>query len=397
MRIAICSTEFPPGPGGIGTHAHQLAVHLQCRGWEVLVLSPQDFASEEEIAEFNRRQPFEMIRLRRKGNSLAFAGYRLAVLARVLRRSAVDLVAATGDGALYLSALAGVVRPAPLVAVEHGRVPQGPERKLKRWALRRARRVIAVSDYTRQNALAMGAAPAGSCTIHNGADADYFTVLPADEVRRLRARLGLEGKRVLLTVGNVTPRKGQDIVIRALPRILERLPDTHYVAAGLPTMKAECAALAGRLGVAGHVHFPGRISRCELLEWLNCCDLFVMTSRHAGDQFEGFGISVVEAALCGKTAVVSANSGLLEAVVDGVTGVAVPEGDSAAVAAAVVDLLSDGHRRARMEEAARRRALSELTWRRSACQYDRIFRELVGRGPAPCCVPTGAAPRASER
>jgi phosphatidylinositol alpha-1,6-mannosyltransferase len=397
LRIAICSTEFPPGPGGIGTHAFQLATHLKSQGWEVQVLSAQDFAAEEEISDFNRSQPFAMTRLHRVGNPLAFAACRLAVVGRVLRRWKPDLVVATGDGALYIAALAGLIRVAPMVAVEHGRVPHGAEMKLKRWALGRAGRVIAVSDYTRGNALAMGVAADKSCTIHNGADADFFTVLPQEEVQELRKRLGLEGKRVLLTVGNVTRRKGQDVVIRALPPILERQPGTHYVMAGLPTMRKEYEALAAELGVSGHVHFVGCISRRELLEWLNCCDLFVMTSRRTRDQFEGFGISVIEAALCGKTSVVSANSGLFEAIVDGQTGIAVPESDSKAVAKAVVNLLGDEGKRSGMGEAARLRALSMQTWRQAASQYDRVFRELIGLRSTQPCLSAGAASQAFER
>jgi len=397
VRIAICSTEFPPGPGGIGTHAHQLAIHLQGQGWEVRVITPQDFAAEEEIREFNRSQPFAVTRLRRLRNPLAFAAYRLGVLARMVRRWKPDLVAATGDGALYLAAITQLIRATPMVAVEHGRVPQGAEMKLKRWALRRAGWVIAVSDYTRRNALAMGVAGERSCTIHNGADAGFFTALRPDEVRKLRNRLGLDGKRILLTVGNVTPRKGQDAVIRALPRILERQPDTHYVMVGLPTMRKEYEALAAKLGVSARVHFPGRVSRHELLAWLNCCDLFVMTSRRTRDQFEGFGISVIEAALCGKTAVVSANSGLFEAIVDGQTGVAVPESDPGALAEVVVDLLGDEEKRSRMGETARLRALSSQTWQHAAGQYDRVLRELIGLRSAQPCLSAGAASQAFER
>lgn len=377
MRLVICSTEFPPGPGGIATHAHQLATHLKRSGWDVLVISAQDFSTSAEVAAFNAAQSFPIAPLVRWGGIAGFAVTRLAALIRVLRQWRPDLLVATGDGAVYLSALASLTCRLPLAVVEHGRVPGRAEMMLKRWALRRAQRIVAVSEYTRKSALQMGAPGSRTCTIHNGADAGFFHPLPAAEARALRARLGLDNRPVLLTVGNVTRRKGQDAVIRALPRVLERVPGVHYVVAGLPTLRPEFESLARKLGVAGHVAFAGCVSRRRLLEYLNCCDLFVMTSRHASNQFEGFGISVVEAALCGKPAVVSANSGLLEAIADGKTGIAVPEGDEARIAAAISRLLENEQERRQMGEAARTRALTHQTWERCAQQYDRLFRDLV--------------------
>ena len=77
----------------------------------------------------------------------------------------------------------------------------------------------------------------------------------------------------------------------------------------------------------------GRVEEGDMVNWLNRCDLFVMTSRTLPDgDCEGFGIAVVEAALCGKPAVVSSQCGLIEAIEDGVTGIGVPEGDVVATA-----------------------------------------------------------------
>jgi phosphatidylinositol alpha-1,6-mannosyltransferase len=93
------------------------------------------------------------------------------------------------------------------------------------------------------------------------------------------------------------------VVIRALPHILKVAPKTHYLMAGLPTLKHELTELARKLGVAEHVHFLGRVDADSLVKYLNCCDVFVMTSRLTKDgDCEGFGIAVVEAALCGKPA-----------------------------------------------------------------------------------------------
>jgi phosphatidylinositol alpha-1,6-mannosyltransferase len=155
--------------------------------------------------------------------------------------------------------------------------------------------------------------------------------------------------------------------------------DVHYLMAGLPTKEPEFGALARELGVAERVHFLGRVDTARLVRLLNVCDLFVMTSRHdAQGDFEGYGIAVVEAALCGRPAVVTGNSGLAEAIEDGTTGLCVPENDVDATAAAIQDLLRDPVRRRAMGAAARARALSEQTWDRRVGEYDDVLRALVG-------------------
>src|SRR5262249_5202438 len=153
----------------------------------------------------------------------------------------------------------------------------------------------------------------------NGADPVRFRILAEPAIRQARRELGVPPGPLLVTVGHVTKRKGQDVVVRALSRIVEAVPDVHYLVAGLPTLGPELLRLAAELGVAERVHLLGRVDETRLPAVLNAADLFVLTSRRteSGD-VEGFGIAVVEAALCGKPAVVSADSGLAEAVRDGV-------------------------------------------------------------------------------
>ncbi len=68
-RLLLLSTEFPPGPGGIGMHAYQLARHLAARGWSVTVATPQAYVSADACAEFNRRQPFAVVTLPERDSS----------------------------------------------------------------------------------------------------------------------------------------------------------------------------------------------------------------------------------------------------------------------------------------------------------------------------------------
>jgi phosphatidylinositol alpha-1,6-mannosyltransferase len=377
MRLIILSSEFPPGPGGIGTHAHQVAWHLSQNGWKVLVMTPQDYAPANEIDSFNKSQPFTIIRLPKLAGVLSKFFYRWHVVSKYVKTWQPDILLVSGDRQIYLATWLAQYYRFPWVAVEHGRAPTSWEYWLKRYSLHQATAAVFVSQFTRQQILAKGICPKKEQVIPNGADPSRFKVLSHQDVQQYKKKLKLGTAHLLLTVGNVTKRKGQDVVIRALPMILEAVPNTHYLIAGLPTLKKEFESLAQQLGVADKVHFLGCVDPKDLVHLLNCCDIFVMTSRHIGDEFEGFGIAVVEAALCGKPAVVSTNSGIVEAIVPQQTGLSVPPGDETATAQAVISLLKDNHQRLTMGQTAQKRASKTQTWASRIKEYDVLLRGLL--------------------
>jgi len=382
-RLLILSTEFPPGPGGIGTNAYQLAVHLTQLGWEVAVLCAQDFAPEEEIAAFNAVQPFSVERIAETGGSLNIWTTRWRTVSRWLNNWWPDVMLVTGTRAVWLAAALAIFRRMPpWVAIGHGSEfapPSRWRRDLTRHTFEKASVVICVSQFTRQQMAAAGIAPRQTEMIYNGADHTRFVPALADAVAAEREALGLAANdRLLLTVGRVTERKGQDTIIRALPTILSTCPNAHYLIAGLPTRQLDYARLAASLGVSDYVHFLGRVPLDRVPNLMSMADVFVMTSRYTADgDFEGYGIAVVEAALCGTPSVVSDNAGLVEAIIPGQTGLAIPPDAPAATASAILSLLGDDTRRRRMGEAARRHALAEQTWERRALAYHQVLTRLV--------------------
>jgi phosphatidyl-myo-inositol dimannoside synthase len=217
-----------------------------------------------------------------------------------------------------------------------------------------------------------------TAVIPNGADPDLFQILPANEVQSFRAQLGFTDAKLILTVGNVTERKGQDVVIRALPEVIKQIPNAHYMIVGLPTRKKELQNLARQLGVSEHVHFFEGVNNDELIRFFNSCEVFAMTSKMTADgDFEGYGIAVVESALCGKPSVVSGNSGLSEAVLDGETSFVVPENDESATAKAMIQILKNEEFRRQMGQKARDYAITQQTWPNRIALYDQFLREIL--------------------
>lgn len=380
-RLLLLSSEFPPGPGGIGTHAYQLARHLTRLGWGVRVLSTQPYVSTAESDAFNRRQPFAITRLPERGADGLWWAARLRAVAAAARTDSPAILVATGQRALWLAAAVRAIYRRPWVAIGHGseflsRSPAAAA--LTRQALASAAAVVAVSDYT-AGLIREAGRPRRLVVIPNAADGERF--LPRLDTARLRREWGIDGGHVLLTVGQVSERKAQDVVIRALPRVLAAYPDAIYVMAGLPRRQPEFAALAGELGVADRVRFAGVTSDADLPAAYNLADLFVLVSRQtSGGDVEGYGIVVQEAALCEVPAVVSRGCGLTEAIREGVTGLSVPPDDPDATAGAIISLLGDESRRRSMGREARRLAL-EATWSERVADYDRLLREILAPQP----------------
>jgi phosphatidylinositol alpha-1,6-mannosyltransferase len=301
---------------------------------------------------------------------------RLHAVDAMIRSYRPDVVLASGMRMVWATALLARRSTFSWIAVGHGREFGShalTDRVMNWWAFRHANAVVCVSHFTWRVMTEAGIRPSNGHVIHNGADPELFRLLPVSEIARFRAELGLGDSRIIATVGNVTPRKGQDVVIRALPRILEQVSDVHYVAMGLPTHVDHFSRIAHQLGVAERVHFLGRTGSSTLIGILNAADVFAMTSRHTpnGD-FEGYGIAVIEAGLCGKPAVVSLDSGLAETIVEGVTGLGVREDDPEDTARALIDLLCNDDRRQRMAGAARAYALQH-TWEHTVAEYEEVL------------------------
>lgn len=376
MRVLIVASEFPPGPGGIGTHAHQLAVQLHRLGRQVKVIASQDNTTDAEIAEFRSRQAFPIVRMKRLPGAPTKLAYRSALLAGMVRSWKPDVMVVSGDRESYAAAL--VAGRLPWICIEHGRKPlAGWERAVKRWSFGRASAVVAVSQYSRKRLLELGVRPKETHVIPNGADPESFGIPAQPEKPAVLAEIGVATGSLILSVGHVSNRKGQDILIAAMPAILCEVPDAHYIVVGKPTRVPKFRALAERLGVAQRVHFLGQVDSDRLRRLLGACELHVMTSRHTLDEFEGYGIAVVEAALCGKPSVVSGDSGLAEAVVDGETGLVTKLGDEVDTARAIIRLLLDHDLRGSMGEAAHRRALAEQTWAQRVKYYDELLVSLT--------------------
>lgn len=315
-KILIISSEFPPGPGGIGNHAYNLAKHLQkSPDISVTVLADSNYTSSDDIRDFDQNLPFAISRIyRQKPIIFTYLKRIKEAWALIIKH---NKVICSGKFSLWLGGFFSLFfKDKKFVAVVHGSELDNQNQMLKKLtdnSLRRFDKVIAVSKYT-QSFLPHGLE---SVIIANGIDITAFQP-------KANMKIFDTDSIFLLTVGNVTPRKGQQNLIRALPMLIQAFNQVHYHIVGLPTNKDELLSLAKELAVQDHITFHGKVSQADLIKNLQGCDIFVMLSEHtAQGDFEGFGIAVLEANMYGKPAIGSRNSGIADAIAHGETGMLV--------------------------------------------------------------------------
>jgi phosphatidylinositol alpha-1,6-mannosyltransferase len=190
---------------------------------------------------------------------------------------------------------------------------------------------------------------------------------------------GLAGRRVLLTVGRLVARKGQDMVLRAMPALLEHHPDLHYVIAGGADPRARQAydELIDGLGIREHVTLLANLDNASVAWLYERCEVFVMANRTmANGETEGYGIVFLEAGAHGKPVIGGRAGGAVEAVDDGSTGILVDGDDVDDIGRAVSRLLDDAEMARRMGEAGRRKA-TENDWSRKSLEYRKLIRDLA--------------------
>jgi phosphatidyl-myo-inositol dimannoside synthase len=361
MRVLLCSPVFPPARGGVETTADRLATFMDADVDVVTLDQPGSGAFDATYARPVQRAPNEP----RGGRGAVMALNAATVRAGRATRPDVVLamhVSAT-PAARFLRRLYGV----PYVAYVHAKeMRQQPY--VGAAAMAAASRVITVSRYATALALEAGAEPSRIRLVTPGVD------LPTPEPRPCR-----DEAPTLVTVSRLEDRnKGHDVILAALPRIAEYFPDVRWKVIGDGRLRAALSVKAGELGVAERVDFLGAIDDAERDRWLDRATLFVMPTRRPADGRggEGFGMVFVEAAAHGLTSVAARVPGVVDAVIDGETGVLVEPDQPLALAEAVMTLLGDSAQRHALATRARARA-DELGWSAVAARARTVLVEAA--------------------
>ena len=365
MEKILCITnDFGPRAGGIETFVIGLIERLP-RSRVIVYTSAQD-NSEQYDRRWFEDYGVEVVRDKAK-ILLPTPGVAYCVKAIVRERkiSTVFFGAAAPLGLLSRTLRKAGVKE--IVALTHGHEvwwsKVWPFSIAMKSISRHVNHLTYLGEYTR-SAIAASVtkeAAAGMVKIAPGIDTDHFS--PQDATQ-LRSELGLSEKKVIVSVGRLVHRKGQDVLIEAMPGILREVPEAHILMIGEGPYRSYLENRVKALGLHERITFIGRIQYADLPKYICVGDLFVMPSRSrlAGLEVEGLGIVYLEASACGLPVIAGNSGGAPDAVLEGETGLVVDGTSKAEVAAAVVELLSDPDRSKAMGIRGRQWIIQEWRW-----------------------------------
>jgi len=364
-KILCITNDFGPRAGGIETFVIGLIERLP-QGSVIVYTSRQD-GSEPFDKKWFTEFGVEVIRDRSKILLPSLrVGRKVRALVRNRGLTTVFFGAAAPLGLLSQGLRrSGVKR---IVALTHGHEVWWAKVWPFSWAMRRigngVDNLTYLGNFTRteiSRALSRSAADSMR-KIAPGIDTDHFA--PRADAQALRAELGLSQKKVIVSVGRLVHRKGQDTLIESMPKILVQIPDAHLLFIGEGPYKDYLVKRAAELKVSHAITFIGRIQYAELPRYICVGDIFAMPSRSrlAGLEVEGLGIVYLEASACGLAVIGGKSGGAPDAVLEGETGFAVDGTSADSVAEAAITLLDDPELARQMGARGRQWIIDEWRW-----------------------------------
>lgn len=369
MRILLVTNDFPPRVGGIQNYLWNIYSRIDPN--DVVVLAP----SHPGDVAWDRAQPFEVVRWPGR------VYWPTTALTRRVREIASSRsVDAVAFGAMLPMNLIGSRVDRPVIVHTHGfevawaRVP-GLVQALRRIG-RNAALMTVVSEYTKrfiERALKPGAPVE---LLRTGVDLQRFT--PAVDGGEVRKRHGLGGAPVVAHVSRLVPRKGQDLLIKAMSIVRADVPDAKALIVGGGSDDARLRRLAKNHSVADAVVFAGEVPESELAGHYAAGDVFAMPcrSRWADLEVEGLGLVYLEAQACARPAITGDSGGAPEAVVPGETGFVVGGADHRGLAARLVELLGDPSKARAMGVAGRAFVEANHRWEDVVTRYRAMLERI---------------------
>jgi phosphatidylinositol alpha-1,6-mannosyltransferase len=392
MNTLLLTDSFAPHPGGSRVYYFHLF-----RGWapdKVTVLTKK----VEGWREFDQKESDDSLRIIRRFKPLRSMRYTelpkgMPSIADAVLRTMTDSPDLLFAGDLYPQGVAALLlRRAlrlPYIVFCHGEEITLSERFRFQWRLRNriyrdAEMVVANSANTRRLLLEQGIKSERICTITPGVDCSEFRPGPPDPELIRRHHLG--GAQVLLTVARLVPRKGHELVLRAVAGLATELPALKYLIVGRGSEEAALRKLAGELGIAERVEFAGFVPREKLADYYRLATIMVMPNRDGAGDIEGFGMCFLEASASGKPVIGGRSGGTAESVADGESGLLINPEVEGQLSGAIRRLVNDRALAARMGEYGARRAREHFDWSARA----HVLRELARSVAMTRCRRAGA-------
>lgn len=372
MRYTLFVTnDFGPRAGGIETFVHGLIERFP--EGSVIVYTSQQGDTAKYDAKWLADFGVEVIRDRSK--MLLPTPRVIRNLQRVIAKR--DIQSIVFGAAAPLALMGKFLRAELKVALTHGhevwwaKVP--PFNLLMRIIGNSVDHLTYLGEYTKREISKGISKRAQSAMIQIAPGIDTEKFRPVD-AKALRNELGLTNKEVIISVGRLVPRKGQDQLIKAIPQILKVRPNAHLLFVGTGKYKTKLDKLISERNLQNNVTFTGRVQYDDLARYICVGDIFAMPSRSrlAGLEVEGLGIVYLEASACGLPVLGGDSGGAPDAVLQGVTGLVVNGLDIDAIATGAIKLLAGD--RSAMSKAGRKWAVENWDWNIWGAKFVQLIR-----------------------
>jgi len=385
MRLLLITQDFPPEVGGIQTYSYEYARQLSEYCDFFGVVAPEKPGSKSVDEKLN----FLVFRIKIP-NGLLFIALYLKLRHLVDRYDIDATFHAQWHTVLPASSLRDKGKLKKVFSAVHGRellfnpyqnksVLQNIYNKYRKISLRNIDHLYPVSDFTSMELEKYGIETDKKSVQTNGTDPAQFNKEMIDKKTKNRVikQYNLSGKKIVLTVCRLVPRKGVDVVIKAVKKLVDKYPELLYLVIGSGPEMNNYKKLARNLALEKNVLFTGRIEDDkEFAAFYDVSDIFVMVPRSGKSNVEGFGIVYLEANAIGLPVIGSKSGGIPSAIIDGETGLLVDEDNPDQLADALNKLLSNKEYARKLGNNGLIRIKNELNWKNLG---NKLFNDLQKR------------------
>ena len=362
---------------GVPRHVLNIVSRLDAERYDVEVLAgrsePHEHGLWEEARQLGIPAHYVASLKRQVGPSAAAA---FAAIYRHIRKGRYDIVHTHISTAGILGRLAANVAGVPAILhTYHGRLAELHDGSLRsraflsceRYMARYTDAIVAISGDIKRHYL--------NCAV--GRESQYHVIYNAidsaafrSKTRALKLPAVLEGKRLVGTVASLTQEKGLDVLVRAMPLLIQRVPDAYLCIVGVGPMLSHLERLVREMGLGDRVYLPGHSD--DITSWMEAFQVFVLPSIS-----DGIPTAILEAMAMGLPVVASRVGGIPEIVSQNETGVLVAPGDAQELALAIAGVLGDELWGRHLGESGRERVAQTFDLDLMIAQLDGLYGELI--------------------
>jgi len=357
-KSLLITIDFPPRTGGVANYLANFSKNLPPD--KIIVLANQNANAHH----FDGHQNYKIIREQLFYKHLWPKWLKTYSLAKkIIKKEKIEQIIISHILPMGYIAL---MLKLPFIVILHGYDIMNAQKTSwkKYWAtqiLKQARHII-VNSHNTQNQVLNLAISQNKITIVYPCPNIKPEQLNEHERQTIKNELDLHHKKILLSVGRLTPRKGFDKVIEALPEVLKQIPNLIYIIVGNGSDKNRLEKLAEDLKVRGNLIIAEDIPNSNLSSFYDLANIFIMPARQIGEDIEGFGIVYLEANLFGKPVIAGKSGGVEDAVIDNQTGILVNPESVQEISQAILKLFNNPELANKLGVQGKERVLREFQW-----------------------------------